>query len=98
MKFQVGEGWLVGQVLIPGSTILDYGDKQDHELSPPETIAKGKIPPVDSLALDADSALALWRAYPHCRERLRRNLDEINTEIFRRLLEMDNATLERFWK
>ena len=32
MRFQVnGGGWAIGQVLIPGATILDYADKRDDE-------------------------------------------------------------------
>jgi hypothetical protein len=97
VRFQVNQGWAIGQTLIPASTIIDIADKEDCELTPEERLAKGRIPPIDVLSLDADAAIALWRAYPFHRERLRRQLDPVNQATFERLLGMDEGTLQRHW-
>jgi hypothetical protein len=97
VRFQVNQGWPIGQTLIPAATVIDIGDKPEHELSEFERLARGKIPPLDATALDYDSALTLWRAYPEHRHRLRRNLDDFNEETFQRLLGTDEATLQRHW-
>jgi hypothetical protein len=98
VKYQVNAGWLVGQTLIPHGTIVDLADKEDYQLTPAELLAKGRTPPLDTLALDADSAIALWVAYPWHRERLRRHLDEFNEATFQRLLGIDEETLQRHWQ
>jgi hypothetical protein len=97
MRYQINQGWPIGQFLIPPSTTIDIADKPDHELSEFERLAKGRIPPIDVCALDADAAIALWRAYPFHRERLRRQLDPVNQATFERLLGMDEGTLQRHW-
>jgi hypothetical protein len=98
MRYQLsGGGWPVGQVLIPNSTIIDLGDKAEHQLTEFEKLARGRIPPLDTLALDADSAIALWRWYPFHRDRLRRHLDPFEEATFQRLLGMSEATLQRHW-
>jgi len=66
-------------------------------LSPWEIVAKGRVPPLDATALDADAAVVLWRAYPFHRERLRLHLDDHNRETFERLSAMDEETLEQHW-
>jgi hypothetical protein len=87
MRFQVNQGWLIGgQFLVPASEIIDLVDKQDHELSPCELLAKGLIPPLDSTALDVDAALVLWNKYPDHRHRLRRDLDPFSEQMFQDLL------------
>jgi hypothetical protein len=98
MRYQInGGGWAIGQTLIPQSTIIDIADKPDHELTEFERLAKGRIPPIDVCALDADAAVALWRAYPWHRDRLRRQLDPFNEATFERLVGMDEAALQRHW-
>jgi hypothetical protein len=97
MKFQVNTGWPIGQFLIPPATIIDIADKPDAELSEFERLAKGRPIPIDCTALDFDSALTLWRAYPEHRHRLRRHLDDFNEETFQRLLGTDEAALQRYW-
>ena len=97
MRFQInGGGFLVGQVHIPASTVIDL-TKADADLTEFEKLARGKVPPLDSTALDADCALVLWRAYPWLRHRLRRDLSPFDEETFQKLLGMDDATLERHW-
>jgi hypothetical protein len=97
MRFQINQGWAIGQFLIPPSTIIDLADKQDYELTPFEQLAKGRVPPIDVCALDADAAIVLWRAYPDHHERLYRCLDAFNEETFQKLLGTDEATLQRHW-
>jgi hypothetical protein len=96
MHYQINLGWLVDQFLIPHGEIINT-NKPDRELSPAERLARGRIPPLDSRPLDADARLTLWRAYPHCRERLYRCPDEFYESVFQRLSAMDEATLERHW-
>jgi hypothetical protein len=98
MKFQVNTGWPVGQFLIPASTIIDIGDKPEHELSEYERLARGRIPPLDAVALDADAAIAIWRAYPFHRDRLYRQLDETNEATFARLVALSEGVLARYWQ
>ena len=97
VKFQVNQGWAIGQFLIPPSTIIDIGDKRDDELTEWERLAKGHCPPIDAAALDADCALLMWRGYPWHRERLCRRLDPFNEQTFGRLLAMDETTVQRYW-
>jgi hypothetical protein len=98
MRFQINQGWAIGQTLIPASTIIDIADKPDHELTEFERLAKGRIPPLDATALDYDSALVLWRSCPdHHRHRLRRCLSEFDTAMFEKLLG-NEAVLARYWK
>jgi hypothetical protein len=97
MRFQITQGWPIGQFLIPASTIIDIADKPDHELGEYERLAGGRIPPRDSLALDADAAVTLWRAYPWHRDQLRRHLSPFETETFQNLLGMSERILERHW-
>jgi hypothetical protein len=98
MRFQIGSGWLINQFFVPPSTILDYGNKQQDELTPWEQLAQGRTPPIDACAFDADAAVAMWRSvHPDLQHRLRRKLDPYNEETFQRLLAMDEITLERHW-
>jgi hypothetical protein len=96
VRFQVNQGWAIGQFLIPPATIIDIADKPDAELSEFERLAKGRPIPIDCTALDYDSALTLWRAYPEHRHRLRRNLDDFNEETFQRLLAMNEEALKHW--
>ena len=100
MRYQVGpRGWPVtGQHLIPPSTILDYADKRDDELTPYETIAKGKVPPLDITIMDADCAMVMWRSvHSDLHHRLQRKLDPFQEETFRRLSWMPEEAQERLW-
>jgi hypothetical protein len=94
MRFQVNEGWPIGQFLIPASTIIDIGDKPDHELTEFERLARGRPIPLSATALDYDSALVLWRAFPEQRHRLRRDLSPFDQEIFEKLLAMNEQALK----
>jgi hypothetical protein len=94
MRFQVNQGWAIGQTLIPPSTIIDIADKPDHELMEFERLARGRIPPLDSTALDYDCALLLWRIYPDHRHRLRRCLSEFDEETFQKMLGMNEEALK----
>ena len=97
MRYQIsGGGWLIDQFLIAHGEVINT-DKPDRELSPAERLARGKIPPADARPMDADARLVLWRAYPHCRDRLYRCPDEFNESVFQRLAAMDDETLERYW-
>jgi len=97
VKFQInGGGYLVGQVLIPASTVINL-TKPDAELTEFERLARGRPIPLDVTALDYDCALLLWRAHPSRRHLLRRHLSEFDEAMFQRLLlAADEATL-RYW-
>jgi hypothetical protein len=98
MRFQVnGGGRFIDQTLIPPSTVIDLADKQDHEMTPSELLAKGRPIPLDVTALDADCAISLWKSYPDHRHRLRRNLDPAQEALFARLRDLDPAALEAAW-
>jgi hypothetical protein len=97
MRFQIANGWPIGQFLIPAGVVINIGDKEDCELTEYEKLAKGRIPPIDICALDADCAVAMWRFYPFSRDRLRRELSPFETETFERLLGMNEAVLQRHW-
>ena len=96
MHFQVNTGWAIGQFLIPAATIINIADKPDAELSEFERLAKGRIPPLDACALDADAAILLWRAYPWHRDRLYRRLDSHQEATFQQLVGMGEAALQRW--
>jgi hypothetical protein len=97
VRFQINQGWLVGQFLIPHGTVIDGDGKQDYQLTEAERLARGRTPPLDSTALDYDCALTLWRAFPEHRHRLRRSLSPFDRETFERLAAADEASLERHW-
>jgi hypothetical protein len=96
MRFQVNNGWAVGQTLIAHGVIIDADGKEDYELTPEERLAKGRIPPLDVTALDYDCALFLWRLYPGQRHRLRRSLSEFDATMFEKMLGMDEEALKHW--
>jgi hypothetical protein len=59
MKFQVnGQGWSVGDVLIPPMTLIDVS-ANDHA----SLLARGKIPPPNSTPLDAEAYDVMLKHY-----------------------------------
>jgi hypothetical protein len=97
MRFQITQGWPIGQFLLPPATVIDLGDKEDHELTEYEKLAKGRIPPIDICALDADCAIAMMRFYPWSHDKLRRDLSDFEEAILQQLLSLNERTLERLW-
>jgi hypothetical protein len=98
LRFQInGGGYLIGQVLVPNSTIIDL-TKPDAELTEFERLAKGHPIPIDSTALDADAAISILRSCPdHHRHRLRRQLSPVEQQTFEKLLALPETTLRRLW-
>ena len=94
MRFQISQGWLVGQTLIPASVIIDL-TKPDHALTEFDRLAKGRVPPIDIVSLDYDCALTMWCRYPEFRHRLRRHLSPFDEETFQELA-VDETKLRRW--
>jgi hypothetical protein len=97
MRFQInGGGWAIGQILVPAGTVINIVDAPDHELGEFQRLARGKIPPLDSTALDYDCAVLLWRLYPGQRHRLRRSLSEFDATMFEKMLSMNEEALKHW--
>jgi hypothetical protein len=61
MKYQIqGTAWPVGDVLIPTGVVIDAREGTDHA----SLIARGKVPPPSSLALDQEAYDVLRKTYP----------------------------------
>jgi hypothetical protein len=97
LKFQInGGGWAIGQILVPTGTVINIVDAPDHELGEYDRLARGRIPPLDSTALDYDCALFLWRLYPGHRHRLRRCLSDFDEKTFQKMLAMNEEALKHW--
>jgi hypothetical protein len=97
VRYQVNEGFVLGQVLVPAGTVINL-TKADAELTEFERLAKGRPIPIDATALDADAAVAILRSCPdHHRHRLRRDLSPFDQETFQRLLGMSEEALQERW-
>jgi hypothetical protein len=60
MRFQItGRGWLLGDMLCPSGTVLDFS-KPDMWTKR----AKGKVIPINATPLDQEAHEAQQRAYP----------------------------------
>jgi hypothetical protein len=91
MRFQVGNGWVIGAVCIPASVIINLApDKREEDHTEFEKLARGRLPPpIDSCALDWDCAVTMWRAYDGLRHRLHRHLSSYDQEMFDRIVSGD---------
>lgn len=58
MRFQINQGWAIGQFLIPASTVIDLVGKAENELTEFERLARGRVPPIDAICVCARDALA----------------------------------------
>lgn len=68
MRYQIGGGgWPIGAVLIPAGTIISLDNKAEHQLTEWERLARGRIPPMDAIALDQEAWEAMAQSYEHHR-------------------------------
>ena len=71
MKFMLQTPWPIGQFCIDAGVTIDLG-KPEAQLSDWEKLARGRIPPIDALALDEECAQHMRRCYPGFLHRLRK--------------------------
>jgi hypothetical protein len=66
MKFRItGQGWRLGDALVPANTIIDAGAKDRWSQR-----AKGKVIPINATPLDDEAWQAQLAAYPEHRHLL----------------------------
>jgi hypothetical protein len=96
-----GGGWVIDEFSMPAGTTLDYVGKEEHQLTPYERLARGRVPPIDACALDWDCALVMHRNYhPDFHDRLHRRLSQYDEEMFQRIISgklFSEEVLQRYW-
>jgi hypothetical protein len=81
MRYQlVDHGWPIGQWLIPAGTIIDLS-KPDTQLTDFEKLAKGRVPPLNALALDPECVELMRTAYHSHHHLLRSDVTQWEKDI-----------------